>query len=147
MIRRENLWALMGACAVALGLAAVLSAVAAQGGGASPEPSKPLAEAPALNRPPTLGVRGGAVHAGESLTIAAYAADMESEAIRLEVSLDLRSGQSAPAWLERRVWTADLAAQPILRIPVSPPADAKPGTYSFLVGATDSGGRTTRRSS
>ena len=140
----KRLWLMLGVCLAALGLAAGLSAVAAQGG-SSPDPSKPHAQAPAVNQPPMVGVQGGAVRAGESLSLAAYATDMESEAFHLSVLLDLRPGQSAPAWLERRAWTADLAAQPILRIPVSPPADAKPGTHSFLVGATDSGGLTSWR--
>ena len=134
-----------GVCAAGMVLALGLTAVAARGGGASLSLAAPEAEAPPANSPPTVGVRGGAVHAGETLVLAAYATDMESEAIHLEVSLDLKPGQRAPAWLGGTVWTADLAAQPILRIPLSPPADAEPGAYSLLVGATDSGGLTSWR--
>ena len=139
-------WLPVGAGVAGLGLALGFAAVAAQGGGtASPDLAAPDAEAPFANRPPMVGVRGGTVRAGESLVLAAYASDMESEAVHLEASLDLQPGQRAPAWLGGTVWTADLAAQPILRIPLSPPADAEPGAYSLLVGATDSGGLTSWR--
>ena len=134
-----------GVCAAGMVLALGLTAVAAQGGDASPDLAAPEAEAPPANSPPTVGVRGGAVRAGETLVLAAYATDMESEAVHLEASLDLKPGQRAPAWLGGTVWTADLAAQPILRIPLSPPADAEPGAYSLLVAATDSGGLTSWR--
>ena len=143
---RKLTWLPAGAGLAGLGLALGLAAVAAQGGGAaSPDLAAPDLEAPPANRPPLVGVRGGTVRAGETLVLAAYASDMESEAVHLEVSLDLQPGQRAPSWLDRSVWTADLAAQPILRIPLSPPADAEPGTYSLLVGATDSGGLTSWR--
>ena len=143
---RKLPWLSAGAGLVGLGLALGLAAVAPQGGeAASPDFAAPDAEAPFANRPPLVGVRGGAVRAGETLVLAAYASDMESEAVHLEVSLDLKPGQPAPSWLGRSVWTADLSAQPILRIPLSPPADAAPGSYEFLVGATDSGGLTSWR--
>ena len=143
---RKLSWLPAGAGVAGLGLALGFAAVAAQGGGtASPDLAAPDAEAPFANRPPLVGVRGGTVRAGETLLLAAYASDMESEAVHLEVSLDLQPGQRAPSWLGQSVWTADLAAQPILRIPLSPPADAEPGAYSLLVGATDSGGLTSWR--
>ena len=143
---RKLSWLPAGAGLAGLGLVLGLAAVASQGGeAASSDFAAPDAEAPPANRPPLVGVRGGAVRAGESLVLAAYASDMESEAVHLEVSLDLKPGQSAPSWLDRSVWTADLSAQPILRIPLSPPADAETGTYSLLVGATDSGGLTSWR--
>ena len=138
-------WPPAGAGLAGMVLALGLTAVAAQGGDASPDLAAPEAEAPPANSPPTVGVRGGAVRAGETLVLAAYATDMESEAVHLEASLDLKPGQRAPAWLGGTVWTADLAAQPILRIPLSPPADAEPGAYSLLVAATDSGGLTSWR--
>ena len=141
----KRIWLAAGVCAVGLGLAAGLSAVAAQGGASSPDHSAPHAEAPPANRPPTVGVRGGSVRAGEGLTLAAYATDMESAAVHLEVSLDVHPGAAVPAWLSPAVWTAGLSAQPILRIPLSPPADAAPGAYEFLAGATDGGGLTTWR--
>ena len=147
MSGRKLSWLPAGAGLAGLGLALGFAAVASQGGeAASPDLAAPDLEAPpAANRPPLVGVRGGTVRAGETLVLAAYASDMESEAIHLEASLDLQPGQRAPAWLGGTVWTADLAAQPILRIPLSPPADAESGTYSLLVGATDSGGLTAWR--
>ena len=143
---RKLSWLPAGAGLAGLGLALGLAAVASQGvGAASPDLAAPDAEAPFANRPPLVGVRGGTVRAGEPLVLAAYASNMESEAVHLEASLDLQPGQRAPSWLGQSVWTADLAAQPILRIPLSPPADAEPGAYSLLVGATDSGGLTSWR--
>ena len=143
---RKPPWLSAGAGLAGLVLALGFAAVASQGGqAASSDLAAPDAEVPFANRPPLVGVRGVAVRAGETLVLAAYASDMESEAVHLEVSLDLKPGQPAPSWLDRSVWTADLAAQPILRIPLSPPADAETGTYSLLVGATDSGGLTSWR--
>ena len=75
------LWPLLGICLAGLVLAAVPSAVAAQGG-ASLEPSQPHAEAPAIKRPPTVGVQGGEgsfTASSEDSTIASLSVDEDGD--------------------------------------------------------------------
>ena len=103
------------------------------------------------NNAPTLDVSGGSVRPDRTLTLEATASDADADPADstkqepVQIDAAFKTGSTPPSWLTPTTWSAGPAEFPELEIEVAAPADARPGSYTLLVSATDGRGLTTQK--
>ena len=92
------------------------------------------------------------IRAGERATLIVEAADPDTDASGRPEAAQVHTewvpgagGDEAPIWSAEPHWTAGPSAEPRLWLTLSPPAGARPGRHTLLVGATDARGLTALR--
>ncbi len=92
------------------------------------------------------------IRAGERATLIVEAADPDTDASGRPEAAQVRAewapgagGGEAPMWSAEPHWTAGPSVEPRLLLTLSPPAEARPGRHTLLVGATDARGLTALR--